>query len=556
LSFTRASDATRVASNGLIEKVRTNVLLHSQTLDNAVWSLSNATISANATTAPDGTTTAEKLIPSAAADPAAADASQLQQIIAVASNTYTFSIFAKAAGQNSVRIRENNSWGNFLNLNLTTGVANIIGGNFGQFNNVQVQTLANGWFRLSFTTEAGVTNFSKYSIRGGETGDGTSGVFLWGAMLEVSDFGATDYIATTTAAVSVGPVSGLPRLDYLGSTCPRLLLEPQRTNLLTYSEQLNDASWTKQNTTATANQTISPDGYVNADKLEDSATGSSTKLISKTANTSGVHTISGYFKKAEYNFVVVHAFGFAGAVFNLNTGVKVSEGGGTGAIVDAGNGWYKCSFTFTGVGNTNIYFSQSIDGSITYSGTAGSGIFAWGLQVEAGAYATSYIPTLGASVTRVADAASKTGANVFFGTNTGTIVINFDSVGFDPSSGNYVFDLAAGVDAANRILVYFSPSDNTLRLFYARTDGTNAQQTFNVTMSAIKKVAVKWTASDIKMFYNGTPSASFAFGATAPNDLTLFARYTDVEHLAARASQVLTFPTALTDAQCIELTTL
>ena len=139
LTFTRSNDtATRVASNGLIEKVRTNVLLHSQTLDNAVWSLTTATITANATAAPDGTTTAEKLIPAAAADPAATDASQLQQIIAVASNTYTFSIYAKAAGQNSVRIRENNIWGNFLNLNLTTGVANIIGGNFGQFNNVQV----------------------------------------------------------------------------------------------------------------------------------------------------------------------------------------------------------------------------------------------------------------------------------------------------------------------------------------------------------------------------------------------------------------------------------
>ena len=62
LTFTRASDATRVASNGLIEKVRTNLVLQSQTFDNASWTKTTdgqVTITANAAVAPDGTTTAE-----------------------------------------------------------------------------------------------------------------------------------------------------------------------------------------------------------------------------------------------------------------------------------------------------------------------------------------------------------------------------------------------------------------------------------------------------------------------------------------------------------------
>jgi hypothetical protein len=277
---------------------------------------------------------------------------------------------------------------------------------------------------------------------------------------------------------------------------------------------------------------VSPDGYQNADSVSFVGT-NGIVYMNATGTTGTTNTLSVYAKATSGTSAKFRFFG------NGNT-LSSSD-------FTATNVWQRFEFS---------YNCTQVTAGLRSPSTGDSNVTFYGFQHEAGAYATSYIPTLGTSVTRVADAASKTGANVFFGTNTGTIVINFDSIGFDPSSGNYVFDFAAGVDAANRILVYFSPSDNTLRLFYARTDGTNAQQTFNVTMSAIKKIAVKWTASNIKMFYNGTPTASFVFGATAPNDLTLFARYTDVEHLAARASQVLTFPTALTDAQCIELTTL
>jgi hypothetical protein len=357
--------------------------------------------------------------------------------------------------------------------------------------------------------------------------------------------------------------SGVPRLDYTGGGCPSLLLEPQRTNIVENSE--NTSAYSTFGSAFTQNTATSPQGSVNADTI--AGNGVSVQIFGSTAITfpsAGAATISLFAKANNASFIDLSFDGFTGVtslgIYDLTNGTAT----GTGAsIQNYGNGWYRCILTAT-IDSVDLSGTLAIDVRPSVasqfwpsSGDAnGKSVFVWGFQAELGSYVSSYIPTLGSSVTRLADVASKTSANAFFGTNTGTIAINFDSLGFDPTQGNYVFDLAAGADTTNRVLVYFSPSDNTLRLFYATTAGVTAQQVFSVTMSAIKKIAVKWTASDIKMFYNGTPTASFAFGTTAPNDLTLFARYTDSEHLAARTSQVLTFPTALTDAQCIELTAL
>jgi hypothetical protein len=269
LSVTRATTATRVNSAGLIESVavnvprldytnsncpsilvepqRTNVLLRSEEFNNGVWSTSSANISANATLSPDGNMSADKLIPINGANPSTADASQLQQVLSVTSNTYTFSIFAKAAGQNSVRIRENNSWGNFLNVNLTNGDFNIIGGNFGQFNNVKVTPYANSWYRIAFTTEAGVTNFNKYSIRGGETGNGTDGIFIWGAQLEAGAY-ATSYIPTTSASVTrnADVISKTGISSLIGQTEGTFLLDFVLKNPLTATNRifsLTETDW-------------------------------------------------------------------------------------------------------------------------------------------------------------------------------------------------------------------------------------------------------------------------------------------------------------------------
>jgi hypothetical protein len=543
------------------------VLLHSQTLDNAVWSLSTATISANATTAPDGTTTAEKLIPSAAADPAAADASQLQQIIAVASNTYTFSIYAKAAGQNSVRIRENNSWGNFLNLNLTTGVANIIGGNFDQFNNVQVQTLANGWFRLSFTTEAGVTNFSKYSIRGGETGDGTSGVFLWGAMLEVSDFGATDYIATTTAAVSVGPVSGLPRLDYLGSTCPRLLLEPQRSNLVTYSEQFNNAAWTPTDASITANAAIAPDGTMSADKLVENSANQAHYVQSASGTyTAATYSMSVFAKASERNILQLLFNGSANvnafANFDLTNGVVSLVASATASIEDYGNGWYRCTINAALSASTVplafcvIVNSLTATRAASYLGNGTSGLFVWGMQSELGAYATSYIPTLGASVTRVADAASKTGISSLIGQTEGTVFVDFTINGLQSPYASAI-SLNDGVPNNYVWLTIFSNGNLRAEVYAGGVVQASIIKSGAVTGGRYK-MAFGYKTNDFVLYVNGalvgTDTSGTTFSGTTLSRIDNNLAGIAGNEVSQSTNQALLFKTRLTNAQLAELT--
>jgi hypothetical protein len=262
---------------------------------------------------------------------------------------------------------------------------------------------------------------------------GTSGnIYIQDAQLEASDFGATAYISTTTAAVSVGPVANVPRLDYLGSTCPRLLLEPQRTNLITYSERINDASWSKALGGAgvapvvTANYGISPSGYADADRIQFNAggiTGSDRSLLRKLITlTATQHALSFYVKSNSGTVTLAFTF----------------NGGTVGSITATESGWTRVSYVGTGTGALSTYGIE-LQGSTT-SQTAD--ILFWGAQLESGAYATSLIPTLAASATRGADACSKTGISSLIGQTEGTFFV--DMAAFSANTGTSLISLSDG----------------------------------------------------------------------------------------------------------------
>jgi len=543
LTFTRASEATRVASNGLIEKVRTNILLHSEAFDNAVYNKgTGGSISANSVTAPDGTMTADAYTWATATTTYAF----LSQTVSGTSQIpNTFSIYIKRpAGSGSRTLRLAVS-----DVTISTSSSSTF-------------TITESWQRFQFTrTSASTTGSvgvgfflgaSGVSIAAGEVID------VWGAQLETGDI-ATDYIATTTAAVSVGPVANIPRLDYLNSTCPKLLLEPQRTNLQLNSEQFDNATWAKVNTVVTANQIVSPDGNVNADKLDETTANSIHQIEGSRTVTVAAYTMSVFAKKGERNFVRLYEDTTGNsAYFNLNTGAigTVSGPTATAKIENYGNGWYRCSLTYTETGTFGRYriVIAKLDNEAFYAGTAGNGIYIYGAQYELGAYATSYIPTLSASVTRVVDFAQKTGITSLIGQTEGTLFLDFESGAND--SVDYGFSISDGT-TTNRVAIFRGSANNLIGQVRVGAVTQASITSATLTPETRQKCAVAYKLNDIAFYVNGV-QIGVDTSATIPACSALSTSSGGVAGTSffRPVNQALLFKTRLTNDQLAELTSL
>jgi len=182
----------------LVEPQRTNLALYSSSFDNAAWNKTNCSITANNATAPDGTTTADKLILANGQSGSSSDGTGIRQLVDIASGSYTYSIYAKAAEFTTIRFRENQVTGAFLTIDLTNGA--ITNGDVVQYINPTATLVSNGWYRITFQTPT-LTALYKYSVRVSETGNGTSGIFIWGYQVELGSY-STSYIPTTSASVT------------------------------------------------------------------------------------------------------------------------------------------------------------------------------------------------------------------------------------------------------------------------------------------------------------------------------------------------------------------
>jgi hypothetical protein len=522
ITYTRASTASFY--NGVTTaKAEENLLTYSQEFDNAAWTKTDATVTANSTTAPDGTTTADTISFTNNA------ITRIFQTYSTNGSAYIFSFYAKYIDKQwlAVRLTDGSNTVRFAWLDVQNGALGTVETNL----TATITASTNGFYRCVVSVSATSVASNAFAIYGvsanGTTANTgvTGSLYLWGAQLEQRS-AVTAYTATTTQAITnYIPVlqtaaSGVARFDNNPTTGESLglLIEESRTNLTTYSSQFDNAGWSKNASTITADTIVAPDGTLTGDKLvENTASGQHyiTGVSSALATTS---TFSCYAKAGERSRIQIGSYIQTYCIFNLSSQTTTITNAfgwptATATITLVGNGWYRCTFTVgTGGSAYNPAFAIGIvdnSGNVSYTGDGFSGIYIWGAQLELGSFATSYIPTVASQVTRAADAASMTGTNFSSWFNAGQGTVYSDSLPLTVSSAR-VLSISDNT-ASNRMMVI---SSNVSHLFVT-TNGTTVADLDGGTYSSTttNRQGSAYAASDYAVSLNSGTVATSTSGA-------------------------------------------
>ena len=372
ITYTRASTATYYGTRTALAEQ--NLFLYSQEFNQVNWQLGvGTTITANTTVAPDGTTTADTVNP-------ASGVAEVFQAVSIGAGTYTLSVWLSGSGTVKIGF-----------FNATDGVQDST-------DITLTGTLTR--YSITRTLSASSTLFYPVTTRGAAT---LTSLVVWGAQLEQRST-VTAYTPTTTQPITnYIPVletaaSGVARFDHNPTTFESLglLIEQQSTNLLTYSEQFDNAAWTKNAATITDNTVIAPDGTVTGDLFIPNSTASDHYIENSATGltAAATYTSSVYAKASGYSVLQIFWGGAqlsGGALrvnFDLINGVIGSiDVGITATITAVGNGWYRftAAVVISGTGLTVFLSPQSSTTAIrnaSYTGNGFDGIFLWGAQLE------------------------------------------------------------------------------------------------------------------------------------------------------------------------------
>ena len=547
-TFSRGSNlsATRVGPNGYIEKGYENLLSQSNTFDTTWDSASTANVTPNQQ-GYDGSNNAWKLISTDRTS------TRIAQTIS-ANNLNTISIYAKAAEWNYVGLYA---------AGVNKGVMwSLVDGSVAE----RIVTLpdiysdgesiGNGWWRFSMTYNSSSTDVRIYTssvpLYNGAGGDGVSGIYIQDAMLN-QGLVAYPYIETTTAPVAGGILEDMPRLDWSGS-CPSLLLEPSRTNLVKQSEAIQLLNW-NTNTFEYDNAQINPEGYNGVVKTN--YTSGTIFTYSMSGLSAGQKVSYSMFAKssANANFELGNgATGAERAIFNIASGDLVSQGANVDSAYseDYGNGWKRFI--------VNITFSDVFSNGNSYAGFrwygVGEYVYLWGWQLEQDAtYPTSYIPTYGVSQTRLNDYFKVINQEGLFGTNKGTFFMEFSF------NENNKYIGIGDTYLSDKVTIGLNASGTNQIRSLIRNNGVNINlQGSGTTLGETIKACVSYGSSGFNLFMNGNLEASNA----TPSNLSQFSdlipnvdvRDLSTSTISGNIKQILVFPTALSDSECIALTTI
>jgi len=345
-----------------------------------------------------------------------------------------------------------------------------------------------------------------------------------------------------------------PMIDGVVSGCPHHILEPTRTNLVTYSEDFSDSSWNVFRGSVTSNVAISPDGTLNASRYqEDSQTGKHLFRRQSLSIINGLsYTGSIFAKKGELTSIDLQSNSssrwVASASFDLENGVVIS---GTGVIEDYGNGWYRCSISGNAVQTTpdaglEIYTSVGI-------GRDGDGLFMYGAMFEQSSFPTSYIPTNGGTVTRSAETANGSGDASTFNDSEGVFMAEISI----PKNSTEVKQLSLNNGNTNEAVKIVQLSDGTTFRFEVNmSSGSNFREDIIVNPYETNKLALQYKANEYKVFINGIKQtvvqrSNLPIGL---NTISFNRGIASTDDFYGKTKQIQYYNSALTDSELETLT--
>ena len=414
-----------------------NLLLNNVDLSNASWTKTNVSVTANNTTAPDGTVTAALI-----ANNSTNGNHQVSQSTVVSTgNPWTISVYAK---MNTCRymILTTTSGTEQASFDLQAGTVFSTGV---QATSAGIVSAGSGWYRcwVTITAPAGTSFHLRLSEDGSTVSYAGSGVSLWvwGAQSGPAGGGPTTLISNAGSITRRAATVNLAGLR----------IEPAATNVALQSEAAG-TTWTANNVTISSNNAnnTAPTGTAVADKIIETAAAGVWHGIHQACLTPGAAaTISVYAKAGSSNggnWLFLSTDNGAtpgdGAYFNLLTGAVGTTTGGTARMTRASGDWWRCEFTTTAAVTTAMVVAVGgSDGGVVHAGSTSVGLWVWGMQAELTSYATRYIPTTTASVTRNNETCSFPSQGVVRAAS-GTILVRVRPTGVLTSGLQMILDLA------------------------------------------------------------------------------------------------------------------
>jgi hypothetical protein len=398
ITYTRASSA-RYYNGVTTAKAEENLLIRSQEFDSTSWGKGGVTVTANTTVAPDGTTTADTVTANGTTGSKSISTGSMPAPANLTSSVgKVISVFAKAGTNDFIQIYFSGDGAPWANFDLSAGTVGSTGTN----QTASIVSVGDGWYRCIISTPSTTATTVNIGIIASSTDTRalsnslSTSVILWGAQEEARQT-VTAYTPTTTQPITnyiptlLTATDNVARFDHNPTTGESLglLVEEQRTNLVTYSEQFDNAAWTKSNATITANTVVAPDGSLTGDKLVEDTTNAFHILDQAVFGLADnlTLTFSVYLKYAGRQFSNIRILDKTAtnkvAIFDLVNG---STDSADASIISVGNGWFRC----TVIGNTasggttpkaRIY-PMLDEVTSSYTGDGYSGIYIWGAQLE------------------------------------------------------------------------------------------------------------------------------------------------------------------------------